>query len=218
MSDAPTGVEPPVAGDGRAARRDRNRIAVLDAVVELFSEGNLDPGPDEVADRVGLSVRSVYRYFEDRDALVRAAIDRHLETVFPLYLIHAIGEGELDARIERFVSARLRLYETIASTARAARVRAAVNQIIRAQVDLTRRALRDQVERHFAPELDALPSDRRLAITMAVDMLGQFESLDYYRLHRGLSLAETQAALTEAVRVLLASAAEARIDPKGTSA
>lgn len=203
MSDEPAEIASLPASDGRAARRDRNRIAVLDAVVELFSEGNLDPGPDEVADRVGLSVRSVYRYFEDRDALVRAAIDRHLETVFPLYLIHAIGEGELDARIERYVSSRLRLYETIASTTRAARVRAAVNEIIRAQVDLTRRALRDQVEKHFAPELEALPPARRQAVTMAVDMLGQFESLDYYRLHRALSFTETEAALTETLHLLL---------------
>lgn len=203
MSDAPSQIEPPPAGDGRAARRDRNRIAVLDAVVELFSEGNLDPGPDEVADRVGLSVRSVYRYFEDRDALVRAAIDRQLETVFPLYLIHAIGEGDLDGRIVRFVTARLRLYETIAPTARAARVRATVNDIIRAQVDVTRRSLRDQVDRHFAPELDVLPPGRRVAVSTAVDALSQFESLDYYRLHRELSLLDTEAALAETLHLLL---------------
>lgn len=83
-----------MSGDGRSARRDRNRLAVLDAVIELFSEGVLEPTPDDVAARVGLSARSVYRYFVDRDALLRAAIDRSFERVMPLYLIHAIGEGE----------------------------------------------------------------------------------------------------------------------------
>jgi AcrR family transcriptional regulator len=191
------------AGDGRVARRDRNRVAVLDAVVELFSEGNLDPGPDEVADRVGLSTRSVYRYFEDRDGLVRAAIDRHLERVFPSYLIHAIGEGGLDDRIRRFVGARLRLHETIAPTARAARIRAAVNPILREQVDLTRQALREQVDKHFAAELDALDEPRRLSVSAAVDALGQFESLDYLRVHRGLSHEDTETALVEALHALL---------------
>jgi len=38
-----------VAPDGRTARRDRNRLAVLDAVIELFAEGDLDPDPEAVA-------------------------------------------------------------------------------------------------------------------------------------------------------------------------
>ncbi len=199
------GTVPIAAVDGRAARRDRNRDAVLDAVIELFSEDNLDPGPDEVALRVGLSARSVYRYFEDRDALVRAAIDRHLDGVLPLYRIHAIGDGDLDGRIDRFVTSRLRLYEAIAATARAARVRATVNEIVREQVEVTRRALRDQVERHFAPELDVLDMAQARAISAAIDALSQLESLDHYRLHRGFSSGETEAMLIAAFHALLES-------------
>ena len=71
--------------DGRSAIRDRNREAVLDAVLDLFSEDNLSPGPEEVALRVGLSVRSVYRYFDDHDTLTRAAIARNIERRAPYY-------------------------------------------------------------------------------------------------------------------------------------
>ena len=110
--------------DGRSAIRDRNRDAVLDAVLDLFSEDNLSPGPEEVALRVGLSVRSVYRYFDDHDSLTRAAIARNIEKVTPLFLIPAIGEGELDSRIDRFVDARLRLQVAVGPTFRAARIRA----------------------------------------------------------------------------------------------
>jgi AcrR family transcriptional regulator len=208
MSDPSLSIESdrePAPGDGRAARRDRNRNAVLDAVVELFSEGNLDPGPEEVAIRAGLSARSVYRYFEDRDALVRAAIDRHLEKMLPLYLMHAIGEGDFDERLERFADARLRLYEAIAPTARAARRRAAVSPIFHNQVELTRRALREQVERHFAPELRSIAARERRAVTAAADTLCQFESLDHYRVHRGFSSRETRSCLVEALRRLLGS-------------
>jgi AcrR family transcriptional regulator len=194
----------PVPIDGRAARRDRNRVAVLDAVIELFTEDNLDPGPDEVALRVGLSARSVYRYFEDRDALLRAAIDRQQERVLPLYLIHAIGEGGLDDRIERFVTARLRLYEAIAATARASRARAAVNDIMRAQVDETRRLLGQQIDKHFAPELAGAGVKGRRARSGAVDTLCQLEALDHLRVHRGLTIGETRAVLVDALRALLA--------------
>ena len=106
---SPQSVSVSASVDGRSAIRDRNRDAVLDAVLDLFSEDNLSPGPDEVALRAGLSVRSVYRYFEDHDALSRAAIDRQLERLAPLLLIAAIGEGPLDGRITRFVEARIRL-------------------------------------------------------------------------------------------------------------
>jgi len=90
-----------MSGDGRSARRDRNRLAVLDAVIELFSEGVLEPTPDDVAARVGLSARSVYRYFVDRDALLRAAIDRSFERVMPLYLILTQFESLDHYRIHR---------------------------------------------------------------------------------------------------------------------
>ncbi len=43
--------------DGRTARRDRNSDAVLDAVHELFVEGQLVPTVEEVAARSGVSTR-----------------------------------------------------------------------------------------------------------------------------------------------------------------
>ena len=194
---------PEVSGDGRLARRDRNRLAVLDATIELFAEGVLDPTPEDVATRVGLSARSVYRYFDDRDALMRAAIDRHLERMMPLFLIHAIGDGELDDRIDRFVTARLRLYEAVAAAFRAARVRGIDDEVIRQQVEATRRALRDQTEQHFSPELNGLETARRRARSAAVDALTQFDTLDLYRAHRGFSSSEVRTLLADALRALL---------------
>ena len=194
---------PEMPGDGRLARRDRNRLAVLDAAIELFAEGVLDPTPDDVATRVGLSARSVYRYFDDRDALLRAAIDRHLERMMPLFLIHAIGEGDLDDRIDRFVTSRLRLYEAVAASFRASRVRGTDDEVIREQVEATRRALRDQTERHFAPELNGLGTARRRARSAAVDALTQFDTLDLYRVHRGFSSSEARMLLADVLKALL---------------
>lgn len=194
---------PDISPDGRIARRDRNRNAVLDAVIELFSEDHLDPGPGDVALRVGLSERSVYRYFEDREALLRAAMARHIERVMPLYVIHEIGRGPLDARIERFVTSRLRLYEAIESTARAARARAAVNEIFREQVNETHTLLQRQVDKHFAPELDAFGEPRRTARAVAIDTMCQLEALDHQRIHRELTVEQVHAVLVDALHALL---------------
>jgi len=189
--------------DGRTARRDRNRNAVLDAVLALFAEGNLDPSPDEVARRSGVSLRSVYRYVTDRDDLVRSAIDRQQEKVRPLFAIDRVGEGSLAERVDAFVTARLRGYEAAAATARASRLRMATNEIIREQLEAGRRAMRAQLELQFAAELDALDHRRRRAVVAAADALTQIETLDLYRVHQGLSAAVTHDVLTVALLALL---------------
>lgn len=189
--------------DGRSAIRDRNRDAVLDAVLDLFSEDNLSPGPEEVALRAGLSVRSVYRYFADHDSLTRAAIARNIENVTPLFLIPAIGEGPVDDRIDRFVDTRLRLQAEVGPTARAARIRATFDPLVREDIETSRRFLADQVERHFATELAVLDPGPARARAAAVDALFTFESLDHYLVHRGLDRHEASVLLADAVRSLL---------------
>ncbi len=204
MTTAPEdATAPDRAVDGRSAIRDRNRDAVLDAVLDLFSEDNLSPGPEEVAERAGLSVRSVYRYFEDHDALSRAAIERQLERVGPLLLLPAIGEGALDERIARFVEVRLRLQAAAGPALRATRIRATFDPVVRDQFDADRIRLREQVERQFAPELTAMAPDRARARLAAVDALSAFESLDRYLVHLGLEPGEAGVLLADALCALL---------------
>jgi AcrR family transcriptional regulator len=189
--------------DGRTARRDRNRVAVLDAVLALFREGNLQPRPEDVAGRSGVSLRSVYRYYSDLGELLRAAMARHLEIVGPKLAVHEIGQGPLDGRIDRFVEGRLDLYELVAPTARAAKLAAPGNAVIRDRYESTRTALRHQVQRHFRPELAELAVRPRRAVIAAVDALTQLEGLDYYRVHRRCSRRETAALLRVAIERLL---------------
>ena len=59
------------AGDGRRLRRDRNRTAVVDALLDLYGESNLRPSTAEIAERAGLSHRSLFRYFDDFEDLCR---------------------------------------------------------------------------------------------------------------------------------------------------
>lgn len=198
------GESPTAVVDGRSAIRDRNRNAVLDAVLDLFSEDNLSPGPEEVALRVGLSVRSVYRYFDDHDSLTRAAIARNIERVTPLFLIPAIGEGDRADRVTRFVDVRLRLQAEVGATVRAARIRATFDPLVAEDVDATRVFLRQQVERHFAPELSTGADVRDKARLAAIDALFSFESLDHYLVNRLLPTDEARLLLIDALDALLA--------------
>ncbi len=176
---------------------------MIDAAIELFSEDNLQPGPAEVALRCGLSSRSVYRYFEDTDQLLRAAVERKLELVIPLYKIHAIGRGTLEERIDRFVGVRLGVHDSVGPTARAAQLLALSKAVVRENFDMARGLLLDQVERHFAPEFAGLDEATRSAKVAVVDALFQFEALDYFRMSRGFSEEETHRVLVAALHDLL---------------
>ncbi len=201
MVAEPVGVTGEV--DGRRARRDRNRLAVLDAVLELFSEGDLVPSPDDVARRSGVSLRSVYRYVADADDLIRSAIDRNQEKVEPLFRIDDLGTGSFPHRLDVFLDTRMRVYEAIAATARASRLAASRSEVIRRQLESGRRAMRTQLERQFAPELDRLDDERRSAVAAAADVLTQVETIDLYRHNRGFSTRQTCGMLQVALRALL---------------
>lgn len=194
---------PQLDADGRTARRDRNRDAVLDAVLDLFAEDALAPSASQVAERSGVSLRSVYRYFEDTDELVRAAIERNLERVRPLFLLEGLGEGPVAERAARLVGSRLRLYDQVGPLMRATLLHSGQNALLAERLATVRRLLGEQVEQMFEPELAALSAVDRRGIAAVVDQVLTFESIDHLRRVRGLSRAATSAALETALAAVL---------------
>jgi AcrR family transcriptional regulator len=189
--------------DGRRARRNRNREAVVDAFLELFREGNLNPSAAVVAERSGVSLRSVFRYFDDLDEMGRIAIGRHALTVQPLIGLPRIGEGDRTSRIARLVEHRLTLYRTIAPVVRATLLRAPFQPVLAAGLEIRRAELRAQLEIHFAAELVQLPQARRWLVVDAVDVLTSFEATEQLVEHRHLSPEQCTALLTSALDQLI---------------
>lgn len=185
--------------DGRRRRRAANRDAVLDALGELFAGGNYEPSGAEIAERAGLSLRSLFRYFDDVDDLYRAAIERALDAARPLLDVGAGPDAPTPVKIERVVAARMRLYDRIEPAARAARVCAHRHAVVAAQIAESRSYLRHQLARLFVPELRERP-----ASLAAVDALLSFESHQLLRHAQRLSRPKTAGALTDALGALLA--------------
>jgi AcrR family transcriptional regulator len=195
-------VSSPLELDGRTARRHRNTDAVLDAVHQLFVEGHTLPTVEDVALKSGVSLRSIYRYFPDRDELLQAALVRRMEVAEPLFTLDGLGSGPLAERIERFVEYRIELHDTMAPTVRAALQAAAKAPLIAEVVRQRRTQLTDQTRKHFAPELDVLPTGDAADLLAAVDVLCQFEALESLRVERDLSPARTRQVLVRALRAL----------------
>jgi AcrR family transcriptional regulator len=73
----------PVA-DGRRARSVVSRSRIIKAIVELVAEGDPDPSAATVADRTGISLRTVFRHFEEKDAILNAIDDLLVAAYQPL--------------------------------------------------------------------------------------------------------------------------------------
>lgn len=188
--------------DGRRARRERNRAAVIDAMFELLREGRMPPTVEEVAARAAVSVSSVFRYFDGLDDLYGETVGRYFDRFAPLFEVPAVPGGTRADRIAALVDARLELYETIAPIGRMARIRAASEPTIAATLLDIRHRFARQVRQHLAADLAPLAeADDRAAL---VDALTSFEAWDLLRATHGRSRASVRRAWLTGIDRLLA--------------
>ena len=202
-TDAKTGSD--LIVDGRTARRQRNKDAVLDALIELANEGDHEPPIERIADRAHVSYRSVYRYFDDRTDLMLSAIGRVMGDLWPIFDIEHLGEGPLEERIEHLISVRLDAYRRLAPVTRSA-VHLRVNEPMVAEAyDRVRQFLSDQLAQQFEPELAALASKDREVARAALDTMFQFEALEYLAVREQLDDQALTRVLSRHIRAHLAA-------------
>lgn len=167
--------------DGRRLRRERNRRAVLDAMIDLVLEHDEPPSAEAVAERAGVSLASLFRYFETLDDMRRHGTARYFERFDDLLAVPDIGVGPLAARIESLVAARDAFYTRTAPMARLARRRSADVDALADTLVRVRATLAEQIEQHFAPELGALdpaPRGERVAVLAALTSFESWDQLD----------------------------------------
>jgi len=162
--------------DGRRAKRVANRKAVLDALTALWEEGRFGASTNEIAERAGISARSLFRYFDDVDDMVMAASARGIEEARPLLAVHAKPEQPTAAKAAALAHSRVRLYRTRWASMRAIRMAVHRNAAAAAQVAQATAWWRDQVSWLFAPELTALAADDAERTTSLLAVLVSFDA------------------------------------------
>jgi len=189
--------------DGRRARRHRSRDLAVDALLDLLNEGVIRPTAQQVAERSGVSLRSIFRIFDDVESLNAAACARQVTRVRHLF-IDVPAEGSLDTRIDAVIAINGRLYESIAPVRRAALRTAPESPAVQEMLARARGWVRAEVERVFAEEL-AAAGDRDTV--NALELALSFEAWDQLRAAQGLSATRTSATVTRLLRALLDPAA-----------
>lgn len=176
-------VEP---ADGRAARSHRTKRAIINAMRALHAEGDLRPTAPRIAERAGVSLRTVWQQFADMEALLVEAVHRDSEILRSL--VRRIEPDQpLADRVDTFVSQRARILEEMTPTWRAARIHAPWSAELRSDRNKKTAAGRTELELVFAPEFDQLAGKQRDQLVEALHAISIWAFWESLRTDLGLS-------------------------------
>ena len=182
--------------DGRALRTIRSRTRIIEAAFELYAEGVLVPTAQEIADRSGLGVRTVFRHFTEMEALCIEA-DKILYQRYADQP-HVQPAGNFEERISQLVAERAKTWESFAPHLRATLVQYWRYQQLAKQYRKLCNDFRKQAYR-FLPELDALPD----STVEAVNGILSFENWERLRTVNRRSQRAIRGILLEGLNTLL---------------
>jgi TetR/AcrR family transcriptional regulator, regulator of autoinduction and epiphytic fitness len=188
--------------DGRRARGQRTRLKVIEALLELVTEGVVRPTAQEIASRAGVALRTVYHHFEDVEALRRLALDldfqRHIEILTPID-----PNLPLDERIIAVAAQCRDLFEAVTPIRRATLFDQHSSPDMAKGVANATRARADHIANVFAPEFARFGEAER-ALTDAVKLFSSWVSWEYMRTMQHRSAHDAEQTLVATLRVLFA--------------
>ena len=180
--------------DGRTQRGARNREAIIDALIACYDDGILRPSVLQVAERAGVSARSVHNHFVDVEALRAEVAQRQWER-FSRLAVAIDATRPVAERVELLVAQRSEIFEGVTPVRRAALLSLPHSPTIAANLARLDRTLRRQIERAFpgtAP--DALD---------AIDALASWDAWNRLRAAQGVPVLRARRVLTSAICALL---------------
>jgi AcrR family transcriptional regulator len=187
-----------IAPDGRVQRGERNREAIVGALLSLYDEGVLRPSGAEVAQRAGVSARSLHNHFADMEALRAEVADRqwarveHLSEPPPADL--PFGE-----RVELLVERRSAFFEAITPVRRAAMLSVHESPTIARRLARASRLLRAQLGKLFATELARAPE----GALEAIDLCTSWDAWERLRAQQRLTVTASKRVVVSTLHALL---------------
>jgi len=194
------------ADDGRLMRATRTRQLVVETFLDLLEEGEPQPTALQVSERAEISIRSIFRLFDDVEALHSAAVATQIERVAPL-VVPLVPTGSLDERIKAVVDSRARIFEAISPIRRMAVRLAPTSRPIRADLLLANEFFRAQIVEMFDAELSGLPAPRCNITIETLDLATSWETWERLRSVQQVSERRTRRIVADTVRRALADGA-----------
>lgn len=189
---------PPTTTDRRVLRGQRNRAALVDAVIDLIDEGELTPTAAQIAERAGVALRSIYHHFDDLDGLTRAVADEQLIRLADV-LQPLPTDGPFAPRLSAFVRQRAELDERGMAVYRASLLAVPRNAAVADRLAFTDRFLREELAQTFATELEGRPT----WTLDALDALTSFPGWIRLRHGQGMSARRAKDLIAGAIPTML---------------
>lgn len=194
--------------DGRQTRTARSRIAICDACLDLVQEGALQPSADEIAERAGVSRRSVFNHFGDLAELYDAVVEVGMQRCEPL-LEKIDDNAPVRERVERLSAVRSNFLEATAPFTRALTAQSLVGTAADQAQRVSREGLRahhQEVERLFARELAHLANADRADVIEAMAAVLNPLHWEYLRRSRRNSMSRSRSIVSRTLAAILRDA------------
>lgn len=190
--------------DGRTARGERTRRAVVEAHIALIEEGELKPTGAQIADRAGISLRALWARFNDLETLFEATGAELLRRECSMF-VPVSPDLALDERIDAFCEQRVRMLEFIAPFGRAVALREPFSPSMRANRLRHLARVTDEIEILFARELALLSEESRNRAVLALCAASTWGSWAILRDQYGMQPSEARHVMQQTVTALLMS-------------
>ena len=194
--------------DPNRARTARSRAAICEACLDLVQEGVLQPSADQVAERAGVSRRSIFNHFPELTALYDAVVQAGLQRCAPL-LEQVPRSLPLGARVAQIAAMSARFHEATTPFRRALVAQALVGPVTEHALGVTRRLLREErdgVAALFADEIGSLAAADRSEVTEALATAVSPAVWEHLRTNRGLSVSRARGVVQRSLLAVLRGA------------
>lgn len=191
--------------DGRLGRKLKSRLAICEACLDLLQDGVLQPSADRVAQRAGVSRRSIFNHFANLAELYDAVFEVGTQRYAPL--LGQVSENQpIAERVERLVELRSNFLELTAPITRAFTVQALVEPTREPALRVSRQALQlhhQHLERLFEKELGGLSETERADVIEAMTAVTSAPLWEALRRGREKSIAAAAAIVKRSLRAIL---------------
>ena len=190
--------------DGRHRRAQANREAIVEALVSLYAEGHADPSGADIAERAGVSERSLFRHFDDIDDLCHTAFVVQWKRLADRTQLHTPASAPIHEKVAAVVEQRVGLYLDMMNVMRITRMHAVRNNTVLRHVQSSRKEMRSQLEKLFAPECEQMTTDGAKTFLLTANALLSFEHVEQLRLDQGMPTTRINSLLSASLLALLA--------------
>ena len=200
------GEEAPLPRDGREARAERTKKAVADALLDLIADGDLRPTSKNIAERAGVSERTIFQHFADLEKLFTAAAQRMGERIVRK-LDYMPTDGPFELRLGKYLDELVYLNESMTPVRRASRLHEPFSPELEKALDSWRTEMRRGIDRVFEKEVESGGEETRREVVEALALIATWSSWENMRRNSDLSVEDARRVIETSFRALLAQPA-----------